>query len=558
MMRLGRNVVVALVALLVLNVAGDALASSKNAKTKPRKDVLKKFGLTEDPGTEPDPAKVFLRNGVPYTIEKMHRVDTREPGEKGEGWIRHRHVQTQDLEIYQENEDFVWVWLRKHEPVERPRFAVDENGSQIQITNHPPEMIAAFKRLREGFVDVTPPQSDRVIEFKNSSAGLPTAGSWRNSASTGDMNGDGFIDIVLPPQRGPEGVPYIFLGDGKGGWRGWDATSFPRTTNYGSVSVADLNGDGHLDIAHAVHLRGPVVYLGDGKGNFTDASEGLSADFATRMLRIADLDRDSDLDLVVISEGPVQGGGTGAGGVKMKVFLNDGSGSKWTLVDVNEPDLTLGGDWLALGDLNGDGLPDIVSSSVYFGGQALFHLNAGGDKWTTIERAETPINSYYFAVSAGRFSEIGRDEAIMAFQRAWRWDVDPEQVPPPKSGRLSGIERVTVNKDGTITRTPIVQWLGTVQGLRAMGTGDFDADGNLDIAFIDTDLVELTVLLGNGKGEFRQAKVEGATLPDNLIYDLHVADLNDDGISDLVFLFEADENRKNGSVRVLLGRGARE
>jgi len=88
-----------------------------------------------------------------------------------------------------------------------------------------------------------------------------------------------------------------------------------------------------------------------------------------------------------------------------------------------------------------------------------------------------------------------------------------------------------------------------------MGSGDFDGDGHLDIAFVDTDLIELTVLLGDGEGGFASAAVEGVTLPDNRIYDIFVTDVNADEKPDLVLLFEAAESRKNGSVRIYLGKG---
>jgi hypothetical protein len=44
------------------------------------------------------------------------------------------------------------------------------------------------------------------------------------------------------------------------------------------VQVGDFNGDGHQDLAFAVHLRGLIALLGDGKGGFRNASDGL--DFA--------------------------------------------------------------------------------------------------------------------------------------------------------------------------------------------------------------------------------------------------------------------------------------
>lgn len=545
-----------LVALFALTVGAEAFAAGKANTPKPRKDVMKKFNLKEDPGTDPDPEKVFMRNGEAFTIIKIYKVDTREG--RQEGWIRYRHMQMQDLEVYQEDEDYVWVWFWKQDAnPPKIRYNTDDRGRRVEIIEHTPEQIELFKQLREEFEDLTPAPAGRTVVFKRSSEGLPTAGSWRNSATTADMNGDGFLDLVLPPQRGPAGVPMIFLGDGEGNWRNWDGLSFPFAVNYGSVSAGDLNGDGHLDLALAVHLRGPVVFLGDGKGAFTDGGKGLPADYPTRRLRLGDVDADGDLDLVSIFEGPVQGGSTMAGAVKVKAFLNDGTGASWTSIDVNEPNLTLGGDWMELADLNGDEYPDIVGSSVYYNGRTLVHLSKGPAEWEAFGEGVFPNNSYYVALVTGKFTGGKRDDAIMAFQRGWRWEVDPELVPPPKSGRLSGIERVTWNEDGTITREPVIRWLGVGQELGAMGAGDFDGDGNLDFAFVDTDLIELAVMLGDGKGGFTQATVEGVTLPDTSIYDIHVADVNADGRPDLVFLYEASETKKIGMVRVYLGMGVK-
>ena len=45
--------------------------------------------------------------------------------------------------------------------------------------------------------------------------------------------------------------------------------------DYGDVALADLNADGHTDIVLAVHLRGLLVLVGDGKGKFENYSKGI-------------------------------------------------------------------------------------------------------------------------------------------------------------------------------------------------------------------------------------------------------------------------------------------
>lgn len=542
----------------VPNVSAEASSGKSTRKEKQeRASLLKKFSLTEDPGTDPDPERVFMRGDKPYTIIKIPKVDALPPRSGEKGWIRHIYVKTYDLEVYQESEDAYWVFLEKKERhVSRVRFQTNDRGNRVQIREYPSETIEEFKAFRKEFAEVVPAPSDSILVFEESSKGLPNRGSWRNSPDTADMNGDGFLDIIAPPQRGAPNTPSIYLGDGTGGWKQWTAVSFPFAIDYGSVSVGDLNGDGHLDLALAVHLRGPVVWLGDGAGAFVDSSEGLPANYPTRRLRLGDVDNDGDLDLVISSEGPTRGGSDATTFSKLKVFVNDGT-AKWAGVDVNEPNRTVGGDWLRLANLNGDEYPDIIGSSIYYGARETIHLSRGPAQWEPFGWNFLPIDSYYVGIATGRFTDRDRDDAIVGFQRYWRYDVDPDLVPPPPAGRLQGIERVTWDSDGKAVRTPVIQWLNASQELKAMDAGDFDGDGNLDVAFVDSEELELKVLLGDGKGAFTMARVEGVSLPDNETYDLHVADLNGDGRDDLVLLFEATETRKTGSIRVYLSRGAK-
>ena len=107
--------------------------------------------------------------------------------------------------------------------------------------------------------------------------GLPRAGQWRNSFAIADLNGDGHLDLVhLPPRKGRFAEPIIFLGDGAGRWRQWREARFPPLPyDYGSVAAGDLDGDGQIDLVLAVHLTGLFALRGNGKGGFTPWSLGL-------------------------------------------------------------------------------------------------------------------------------------------------------------------------------------------------------------------------------------------------------------------------------------------
>src|SRR5262249_37338637 len=122
------------------------------------------------------------------------------------------------------------------------------------------------------------PESDR-LRFVSFGRGLPTSGQWRNGFDVADVNQDGHLDIVHGPARKSLTPPSIFLGDGKGNWRLWKEAKYPRLAcASGHAAVGDFNGAGPPDVALGMHLRGVQALLGDGKGNFTNASEGL--DFA--------------------------------------------------------------------------------------------------------------------------------------------------------------------------------------------------------------------------------------------------------------------------------------
>ena len=248
-----------------------------------------RIGTAEDPGPDPDLNKHFWRFGKSYHIEKFDR--RWEAWDADPGWVRPIAFTASTREVYQLNDKWLWVWTL--DPTEPEKVA-----PQTQYSN---EALIYLRDMRSEFSDLSPKANARTIRFAESSEGLPTSGSWRNSPAVADMNGDGCLDIVAPPERKGQEVPAIFLGDCKGHWKYWTDVKWPRSVDYGSVVAADFNRDGHMDVAFGVHLQGIFVMLGDGKGGFTEVLEGLPRDFATRRIAIADVDRDGYPDIVALS-----------------------------------------------------------------------------------------------------------------------------------------------------------------------------------------------------------------------------------------------------------------
>lgn len=141
---------------------------------------------------------------------------------------------------------------------------------------------------------------------------LPTG---RTSAvAAGDLNGDGFIDLVFARVvPGASGVPSnpVYFNDGSGGFTLAGELGASPTVD---ILVADIDGDTHLDIVSINSTGAHQVFINDGAGGFAQhrtlfVAPGADAAVAARIgLR-------PGVDVVVLGE---QGA---------SVFLNDGSGN---------------------------------------------------------------------------------------------------------------------------------------------------------------------------------------------------------------------------------------
>jgi len=175
-----------------------------------------------------------------------------------------------------------------------------------------------------------------------------------------DLDHDGHLDLLAAFQRW--GI-YIYYGDGRGRFTGGPAPFRPPGQTPDSLALADVNKDGHLDIAVSGNLgrdqpNGPDVYLGDGHRGWKASSAGLKVlRFTSDAIALADLDRDGNLDVL--------GGGNLTGDVRdgygLFWFRGDGKGG-WSLVpDCGLPTKGLPPpQGMSVADLDHDGVPEIV------------------------------------------------------------------------------------------------------------------------------------------------------------------------------------------------------
>jgi hypothetical protein len=186
----------------------------------------------------------------------------------------------------------------------------------------------------------------------------PIKATWTDigyaALATGDINGDGFPDIVA---AGHSGLVQTLLSDGKGGFT---EKVLRREDGYVAAHLADVNGDGQLDLILVGYLKaGLEVYLGDGMGNWTlhttlpDPRPGHS--MPGRALVVGDLNHDGHLDLVAAFQ---------RWGVY--IYYGDGRGG-FTGGPVNFPSVSQEFQSLALADVNKDGHPDLVINGSFLG-----------------------------------------------------------------------------------------------------------------------------------------------------------------------------------------------
>jgi len=148
------------------------------------------------------------------------------------------------------------------------------------------------------------------LAFIVSSKGLPSKGQWREALTFCDINSDGHLDILAPPVRTPakgswDSVPVVWYGNGKGEWsRGILHVPADIAYRYGGITSGDFDGDGIPDIAFGIHGLGLKALKGQGQEKYVDFSNGLPSkeDFASRALISADFNNDGTLDLAAVSE----------------------------------------------------------------------------------------------------------------------------------------------------------------------------------------------------------------------------------------------------------------
>lgn len=280
----------------------------------------------------------------------------------------------------------------------------------------------------------------------------------------GDLNDDGNVDIVTSGTNAGSGVVAVLLGQGGGLFGPSDYYAAEGSISY-AVTLKDLNDDGILDLitagTHGASNNGyNTVRLGVGNGTFGVATSYETHDMWGYAYDVAleDLNGDNIPDLVTAG----YSASTGKGGATVRLGVGDGTFGEKVIYEAAGLGQAFG---LALVDLDGDSIIDMITVGEDLGvGSATVFIGVGNGTFTTGASYQT----------------------------------DP--------------------------------WLS-----QKVTTGDLNGDGILDLVTVGYDSGQIgsaTVRFGVGNGTFGSAT--SYAISSGASFDVALADLNQNGVLDLV------------------------
>lgn len=314
-----------------------------------------------------------------------------------------------------------------------------------------------------------------------------------------DLNHDGIRDLITDTN------PIVWFGNEDGTYTpGTAARPKGGFNDETLVEVTDLNADGHDDLVVVAHnpvgtTNGQLwIMLGDGSGSFVTHDLGYFG-HRPRSVVVTDIDRDGKLDIVVGSDIPLSG-------MPVTIAYGRGDGTFEPSVDITA---TGGGEQMSVGDIDGDGLPDIMAGDGY--GRTVL-INIGHRQFRSTWSQE-PFEGQM------RLADVNSDG---------KWDLI-EAVSRSLPTRVE--VRVRLSRgDGTFAAAVVTQV--PIYDADSMLIADLNGDGHPDVVLSDASSTASTntfsVLLGNGTAAFDPPSLypsEGR---------LSIVDLNGDGLLDIL------------------------
>lgn len=382
----------------------------------------------------------------------------------------------------------------------------------------------------------------------------------------GDFNKDGRLDVAVINTLGG-GLVFVLLGDGSGNFVAVRkfAVGFPPRSPF-TIATGDFNKDNNLDIVvadeYALNLN-----LGDGQGNFSAPRiffQGLGE--TPLAIVVADFNRDNNPDVATLNQRN-----------RIVIKLGDGKGDfpQTTAYQLNALE-GAAGYGLAAGDFDGDGKIDLVAT----GSNSIVTLTGDGNGgFCTATRHQTGLSET--SIITGDLNGDGLADVVITktLQQSVRVLLNTTrkgsgcETPVFNSAlnysantRPYGLTSDDFNGDGKVDLATTNLWDNTVTVLLSEANGftkqmpitvgvlpnyiaarDLNSDGKLDLAVVNRGSDVVTILLGNGNGTFTK---KGDYPVGNKSTGVAIGDFNRDSKLDLIL-----PNDGLGNAVVLDGNG---
>ncbi|MDR3726332.1 MAG: FG-GAP-like repeat-containing protein [Terracidiphilus sp.] len=344
--------------------------------------------------------------------------------------------------------------------------------------------------------------------------------------ATGDFNGDGIPDLAYTSNGNntTARVLSILLGKGDGTFTQGQSISLPSGICTCAINIADVNGDGKLDLILGGGGQPQVsiaLFPGNGDGTFgavivttfTPLFAGMYPSATTRM-GIGDINGDGAADIVVGDQGNNQ------------IYVLTGNNSGFfqlarTIQGGNNPRE------IFLPDLNGDGHLDIVAYG-QAGGTFTVLLGQGDGTFSTGVNYSASMNAPNMVLI-----DLDGDGHLDAVATTYQISAN---------GVLTSQVSVLLGKaDGTFASAKVI--VNAIQG-SLLDVGDYNGDGVLDLLFLNN--TGLGIALGQGNLTYGpiHSYLSGASTYSNTVS----GDFNRDGHRDVLMSVE-------GGIAELFGKG---
>ena len=336
----------------------------------------------------------------------------------------------------------------------------DSDGDQdVAVANGVPSTITLYRGAGNGSFSCQPPC-------------LSATGSYPQSIAAADFNEDGHQDLATANALGD--TVTVRLGAGNGTFPSVETLTGAGADAPASVAVGFFNLDPHLDLAVANYLSGNVsVFLGSATGTFSEAAGsafGTGTGSNPQSVAVGDFNSDGRDDMAVALRASDE----------VSVHLSAGM----IATPFPDPPVTYAAgdapEFVAVGDFNSDGIEDLAFAN-HDSSEVTVRLGAGDGTFATqAPGSPLAVGGQPSSIAVGDFNSDGKQDLAVTNE-----SVDQVSV------RLGA-------GNGSFPTQPAGSPFGSGLNHYFAAIGDFNSDGNQDLALANSQDARFSVRLGAG------------------------------------------------------------